>query len=133
MNLPVIAGTLSTVLFAAGMLPMLAKAARTRDLTSYSPGNLVLSNVANAVHSVYVFNLPAGPIWALHLAYVAASALMLAWWIRYGHPAPEVESGSGRQEGPFHTTTRHTTTRHTTTRPTPTRGQARLAKGGQQP
>jgi hypothetical protein len=41
MNLPVLAGTLSTVLFAAGMLPMLAKAARTRDLASYSLGNLV--------------------------------------------------------------------------------------------
>jgi hypothetical protein len=83
MNLPVLAGTLSTVLFAVGMLPMLVKAAHTRDLASYSLGNLVLSNVANAVHSIYVFNLPAGPIWVLHLAYVLASALMLAWWLRY--------------------------------------------------
>lgn len=83
-----LAGTLSTVLFAVGMLPMLVKAVRTRDLASYSPGNLVLSNVANAVHSVYVFNLPAGPIWVLHLAYVLASALMLVWWIRYGHGGP---------------------------------------------
>jgi uncharacterized protein with PQ loop repeat len=65
------------------MLPMLVKAVRTRDLASYSLGNLVLSNVANAVHSIYVFNLPAGPIWALHVAYVLASALMLAWWLRY--------------------------------------------------
>lgn len=85
MNLPLLAGTLSTVLFAAGMLPMLVKAARTKDLASYSPGNLVLINVANAVHSVYVFDLPPGPIWALHLAYVVASALMLLWWIQYGH------------------------------------------------
>jgi uncharacterized protein with PQ loop repeat len=83
MNLSVLAGTLSTVLFAIGMLPMLAKAARTKNLASYSLGNLLLTNVANAVHSVYVFNLPAGPIWALHLAYVVASALMLAWWLRY--------------------------------------------------
>jgi uncharacterized protein with PQ loop repeat len=83
MNLPVLAGTLSTVLFALGMLPMLVKAARTRNLASYSLGNLVLSNVANVVHSVYVFHLPAGPIWVLHLAYVLASALMLAWWLRY--------------------------------------------------
>jgi uncharacterized protein with PQ loop repeat len=83
MNLPVLAGTLSTVLFALGMLPMLVKAARTKDLASYSLGNLVLSNVANAVHSVYVFNLPAGPIWLLHVVYVLASALMLVWWLRY--------------------------------------------------
>jgi uncharacterized protein with PQ loop repeat len=102
MNLPVLAGTLSTVLFAAGMLPMLMKAARTRDLASYSLGNLVLSNVANAVHCVYVFHLPAGPIWVLHLAYVLASALMLAWWLRYREagrgggsskiPGPEVSA-----------------------------------------
>lgn len=74
---------------------MLVKAARTRDLASYSPGNLVLSNVANAVHSIYVFNLPAGPIWALHIAYILASALMLAWWLRYreaGHQGTGVEA-----------------------------------------
>jgi uncharacterized protein with PQ loop repeat len=101
MNLPVLAGTLSTVLFALGMLPMLVKAARTRDLASYSLGNLVLSNVANAVHSVYVFNLPAGPIWALHLAYVLASALMLAWWLRYRQAGPEGTGSrsAARQEG----------------------------------
>ncbi|MDR6505408.1 hypothetical protein [Arthrobacter oryzae] len=110
MNLPVLAGTLSTVLFAAGMLPMLIKAARTRDLASYSLGNLVLSNVANIVHSLYVFNLPAGPIWALHLAYVFASALMLAWWLRY-REAGQDGTGSmqaGRQESSaMDITTRH--------------------------
>jgi uncharacterized protein with PQ loop repeat len=101
MNLPVLAGTLSTVLFALGMLPMLVKAARTRDLASYSLGNLVLSNVANAVHSVYVFNLPAGPIWALHLAYVLASALMLAWWLRYRETGHDEARGTpaGRTTG----------------------------------
>jgi uncharacterized protein with PQ loop repeat len=96
MNFPVLAGTLSTVLFALGMLPMLVKAARTRDLASYSLGNLVLSNVANAVHSIYVFNLPAGPIWVLHLAYIVASALMLAWWLRYreaGHDGSGADAG----------------------------------------
>ncbi len=85
MNFPVLAGTVSTVLFAASMLPMLIKAVRTRDLASYSLGNLFLSNVANAVHSVYVFSLPAGPIWLLHSSYVVASALMLVWFLRYRH------------------------------------------------
>jgi len=99
MNLPVLAGTLSTVLFAVGMLPMLVKAARTRDLASYSPGNLVLSNVANAVHCVYVFNLPAGPIWILHLAYVLASALMLAWWLRYRDADTGAGTGTAGQKG----------------------------------
>lgn len=99
MNLPVLAGTVSTVLFAASMLPMLIKAARTRDLTSYSLGNLFLSNVANVVHSVYVFSLPAGPIWLLHSSYVIASALMLVWCLRYRHalsgPAQNVAAREG--------------------------------------
>lgn len=110
MNLPVLAGTLSTVLFAAGMLPMLIKAARTRDLASYSLGNLVLSNVANLVHSLYVFNLPAGPIWALHLAYVFASALMLAWWLRYreaGHDGTGSMQAGQQERSAMEIATRH--------------------------
>ncbi|WP_251041826.1 hypothetical protein [Arthrobacter sp. ISL-30] len=83
MNIPVVAGMISTMLFAASMLPMLLKAARTKDLTSYSVGNIVMTNVANAVHSVYVFDLPAGPVWLLHSFYVVASALMLVWCLRY--------------------------------------------------
>ena len=79
----ILAGTVSTVLFAASVLPMLIKAARTKDLTSYSRGNLVLANVGNAVHSVYVAQLPAGPIWALHSFYIVTSALMLVWHLHY--------------------------------------------------
>ena len=62
---------------------MLIKAARTKELSSYSRGNLVLANAGNAVHSIYVFQLPPGPIWALHSFYVIASALMLLWHLRY--------------------------------------------------
>jgi hypothetical protein len=83
-SVPTLAGIASTVIFAWSMLPMLAKAHRTRDLASYSLGNLVLANVGNAVHSVYVFSLPVGPIWALHSFYLATSGLMLVWCLRYG-------------------------------------------------
>jgi hypothetical protein len=62
---------------------MLVKAARTRDLSSYSLGNLAITNVGNAVHSVYVFSLPLGPIWFLHTFYLVASALMLVWFVRF--------------------------------------------------
>jgi hypothetical protein len=82
-SLAVIAGMVSTVIFAASTLPMLIKAARSRDLASYSRGNIVLANVGNAVHSVYVAQLPAGPIWALHTFYVVSSGLMLLWHLRY--------------------------------------------------
>jgi uncharacterized protein with PQ loop repeat len=82
------AGTVATVVFATSTLPMLRKAARSKDLTSYSRSNLVLANVGNAVYSVYVFHLPPGPIWLLHSFYVASSALMLFWSLRYGRRAP---------------------------------------------
>ena len=75
-NLAVLAGTASTALFVASTLPMLVKARRTRDLASYSFGNLLLANVGNLVHSVYVLSLPAGPIWALHGFYVVTTGLM---------------------------------------------------------
>lgn len=92
MNLPILAGTISTVLFALSMLPMLRKAARTRDLASYSLSYLAMTNLANAVHSLYVFNLPVGPIWLLHCFYIVASALMLIWFLRYRHDAHTVSS-----------------------------------------
>jgi hypothetical protein len=81
-----LAGMVSTAVFAASVLPMLVKALRSRDLSSYSFGNLVLANLGNAVHSVYVFSLPAGPIWVLHGFYVLSSGLMLAWYLRWGRP-----------------------------------------------
>ena len=86
-SLTVMAGVVASMVFAASVLPMLAKAARSKDLSSYSRGNLVLANIGNAVYSVYVFDLPAGPIWLLHTFYIVSSALMLFWSLRYGRRA----------------------------------------------
>jgi uncharacterized protein with PQ loop repeat len=85
-SVPVAAGSVATIVFALSMLPMLGKAARTRDLASYSRSNLVLANVGNAFYSLYVFHLPPGPIWLLHTFYAVTSALMLLWSVRYGRP-----------------------------------------------
>jgi uncharacterized protein with PQ loop repeat len=82
-GLPVLAGTVSTLIFASSVLPMLVKAVRTKDLSSYSLGNIVLSNVGNVIHSVYVFSLPPGPIWAMHSFYLVATGLMLFWYLRF--------------------------------------------------
>jgi hypothetical protein len=82
MDLAVFAGVVSTGLFAMSYVPMLAKAARTKDLSSYSLGNLAITNAGNAVYSAYVFSLPFGPIWFLHTFYVVASLLMLVWFLR---------------------------------------------------
>jgi hypothetical protein len=84
-NIAVLAGIVSTVIFAVGTFPMLLKAARTRDLGSYSFGQIALNNLGNAVHTIYVVHLPMGPIWWLHAFYLVSTALMLFWYVRYVH------------------------------------------------
>jgi len=77
MDIALIAGTVSTVVFAVSNLPMLRKALRTRDVSSYSLLSLVMINGANLVYSLYVFSLPLGPIWALHTFYLVSCLIML--------------------------------------------------------
>ena len=43
----------------------------------------LLANAGNAIHSVYVFSLPPGPLWALHSFYLTTTAAMLVWYFRY--------------------------------------------------
>jgi uncharacterized protein with PQ loop repeat len=83
MNLPVIAGVISSTIFTISTLPMLWKAFRTKDLKSYSLSNILLSNVGNIIHSIYIFHLPMGPIWLLHSFYLVTTGLMLVWYLRY--------------------------------------------------
>lgn len=83
MSISTLAGGASTLMFAASMLPMLVRAARTKDLSSYSRGHLVLVSAGNLVHTVYVAQLPVGPIWVLHGCYVVAMAQMLIWHVRH--------------------------------------------------
>ncbi len=82
-ELPIIAGYLSTGIFAIGTLPMLVKAIRTRDLASYSLGNMILSNLGNAIYSIYIFQLPLGPIWFLHIYNLLTTGLMLVWYVKF--------------------------------------------------
>lgn len=82
-NLPVIAGTIATFLFATSTLPMVVKAYRTKDLKSYSLGYLLLGNAGNIFYSIYVYNLPPGPIWMLHTFYLIVTGLMLFWYLLY--------------------------------------------------
>ncbi len=93
-SVPLLAGIASTVIFALSTVPMLAKARRTRDLSSYSFGNMLLANLGNAVHSVYVFSLPPGPLWVLHSFYLLSTALMLGWFLRYNLRCPSSGSWS---------------------------------------
>jgi uncharacterized protein with PQ loop repeat len=82
-NLATIAGFISTALFTVGTLPMLIKAFRSKNLASYSLGNILMSNVGNLIYSLYVFALPPGPIWVLHSYNLISTALMLIWYLKY--------------------------------------------------
>lgn len=82
-NPPVAAGVVSTVMFRISTLPMLTRAFQTRDLQSSSLGNILLSNVGDAIHAVQVFSLPPGPMWVLHASHLLTTALMLPWHLRY--------------------------------------------------
>ena len=82
-NLPTIAGFVSTALFTLGTLPMLTKAFRTKDLASYSLGNILMSNVGNILYAIYVIHLPLGPIWFLHAYNSLSTGLMLVWYLKY--------------------------------------------------
>ena len=85
MDVPLIAGTVATVAFAVSNLPMLRKALRTRDVSSYSLPSMIMINGANIVYSLYVFTLPFGPIWGLHTFYVVSCAIMLVLCLRQRH------------------------------------------------
>ncbi len=100
-NLPTIAGFISTALFALGTLPMLAKAFRTRNLASYSLGNILLSNVGNIIYSVYVFQLPPGPVWFLHSYNLLSTGLMLVWYLKYEGWSHQPRSSGDHATTPF--------------------------------
>ena len=86
LDLSTLAGMISTVMFAGGTVPMLHKAWKTRDLRSYSLTHLLLSNVGNLIHWLYIAALPIGPIWLLHSFYTVATAIMLVWYLRHRRP-----------------------------------------------
>jgi hypothetical protein len=83
MNAATIAGVSSTLLFAGSSLPMVVRAARTRDVSSYSRSHLFMTNVGNAVHTVYIASLPPGPVWLLHCMYSGVAAFMFAAHVRW--------------------------------------------------
>ena len=82
-NFPTLAGMVSSLIFAAGTLPMLFRAVSTKNLYSYSRTSLVLANLGNVLHAFYIYSLPPGPIWLLHTFNLITTALMLVWHLRY--------------------------------------------------
>jgi uncharacterized protein with PQ loop repeat len=92
------AGSAAAAIFIISQLPMLIKARRTKNLTSYSFANIGLANVGNALYAVYVFQVPVGPVWATHAFNLTTSGLMLFWYLRYGW-RPQADAGNRRATG----------------------------------
>ena len=82
-KLALFAGSAAAAIFMISQLPMLIKACRTKDLTSYSFANIGLANLGNVLYAVYLLQVPVGPAWAIHGFNLATSGLMLIWYLRY--------------------------------------------------
>jgi uncharacterized protein with PQ loop repeat len=83
LDLPLLAGAISSAMFVLGTLPMVYKAFATKSLKSYSMSSLLFNNLGNLIHALYVYSLPPGPIWLLHTFHLITTALMLFWYMRY--------------------------------------------------
>ena len=86
-ELALLAGSAAAAIFMISQLPMLIKACRTKNLTSYSFANIGLANFGNLLYAVYLVNVPVGPVWAVHGFNLTTSGLMLFWYLRYRRPA----------------------------------------------
>jgi uncharacterized protein with PQ loop repeat len=126
-DLPVLAGSLSTVIFVLSALPMLVKAARTKDLSSYSLGNIMLANLGNVLYCIYVLHLPMGPAWALHGFHLISTGLMLVWYLRYAVPRIPRAVRRPHRSQPVSATASSTPPRRGRVRPAPQRRPVRFA------
>ena len=82
-SLSVLAGFASSTIFISSNLPMLFKAFKTKDLSSYSLGHLTLGALGNMIYWLYVVSLPLGPVWYLQVFFTLASTSMLFCYLRY--------------------------------------------------
>ena len=99
----VMAGLVSSKIFATSTLTMLFKTMRTKNVDSFSLSSLVLSNLGNAVYWLYVVSLPCGPIYLLHGFYTVAMVIMLVFYVGY-HNRRAVNPGTRANPCP---TSRH--------------------------
>lgn len=93
MDMQMIAGAISSMMFATGTLQMLHKAYTTKDLHSYSLWNIVFNNIGNVIHWVYILSLPFGPIYLLHGFFTLSTLLMLIWFFYYGAHKTQADKG----------------------------------------
>jgi uncharacterized protein with PQ loop repeat len=82
-SVQVMAGLTSSIIFICSNMPMLDKVIKTKDMRSYSLGQLILGNIGNSIYWLYVRTLPVGPVWYLQAFFSTASGIMLFSYLRY--------------------------------------------------
>jgi len=82
-SLSMLAGFASSTIFISSNLPMLLKAFKTKNLSSYSLGHLTLGTLGNMIYWLYVISLPFGPVWFLQAFFTMASTSMLLCYLHY--------------------------------------------------
>ena len=79
----IFAGAVATIIFVSSNLPMVWKAIKTKNLSSYSLTQIGLSNTGNAINWLYILGLPFGPIWLLHGFNTIVAIFMLGCYLHY--------------------------------------------------
>jgi hypothetical protein len=84
-----LSGSLSSLIFISSNFPMLWKVMKTRNVRSYSLGQIILRNLGNLVYWIYVASLPVGPIWYLQVLFTLSGLILLVCYLRFNahtHP-----------------------------------------------
>ncbi len=82
-SIQLMAGISSSIIFMLSNFPMVIKAIKTKDLSSYSLGNLALRNIGNVAYWPYVISMPMGPVWFLQAFYTMVGLIMLLCYLHY--------------------------------------------------
>ncbi len=86
-QLQLLAGSLSSLIFVSSNFPMLWKVMKTRNVKSYSLGQIILRNLGNLVYWIYVASLPVGPVWYLQGFFTLSGFVLLACYFQFDtHP-----------------------------------------------
>lgn len=82
-QIQVVSGSIAGIIFAMASWNMVVKAWRTKDVSSYSLGQIVFNNVGNLFYWLYVASLPFGPIYFMHGFFTLVSVFMLICYFVY--------------------------------------------------
>jgi hypothetical protein len=82
-HLQLLAGSLSSLIFVSSNFPMLWKVIKTKNVKSYSLGQILLRNLGNWIYWIYVASLPVGPAWYLQCLFTLSGLVLLSCYLLF--------------------------------------------------